>query len=256
MEQEKNAVVGAAGEFWWPRSTDISDLATALAKAQGAFEPLKRTRQVEVTTRAGTKYLFKYAPLDEVLAVVKEPLSKNGLSLVQLMDTDATGIVRLKTILMHSSGQWIMSVSPIYAVGGGHQDFGGALTYQRRYAICALLGLAGEHDEDNNLAESMDFHEIEKGTKQDINDQAAKKPSSEPRTIGPVERVYALAAKIGVTPEEVDGYIMTRFGIPKDKLTTAQKMTLVHVMDKLPSRSAFIEERDQWADTEQGNAAS
>ncbi len=228
----------------WSKSEWVGELAEALAKAQGAFGVLKRKKAVEVKTRTGGVYSFRYAPLDDVIALVKKPLSDNGLSFVQVLDTNDTGVVRIKTILMHSSGQWIMSTSPIYTAGGGNQDFGSALTYQRRYALCALLGLAGEEDDDANIVEAATVHEQE-GTQEQ---EKAQKPAG---GVGPVEMAYALARKIQVSEEEMDEYIAARFnGKMKHELSPLQGVSLKQTIERIPTRSAFIDELDQWRDIE------
>ena len=60
------------------------------------------------------------------------------------------GLIRLNTVLAHSSGEWISSDWPVCAtaeVAAPHR-LGAALTYARRYALFALVGIAGEDDLD------------------------------------------------------------------------------------------------------------
>ena len=63
---------------------------------------------------------------------------------------EAAGIVRLTTVLAHSSGEWMASdwpVCPIARRRAPHR-MGAALTYARRYALFTLVGIAGEDDLD------------------------------------------------------------------------------------------------------------
>jgi hypothetical protein len=73
------------------------------------------------------------------------------LATVQTTAIDqASGHIRLTTLLAHSSGEWISSdwpVCPISETAAPHR-MGAALTYARRYALFALVGIAGEDDLD------------------------------------------------------------------------------------------------------------
>ena len=90
---------------------------------------------------------YKYAPLDEVTKLVNSKLAAAGLSYVQ-MPGEGTLITRL----MHSSGEWLeasMTLAvPQLARGNDAQAYGAALTYARRYALTAMLGIAADEDTD------------------------------------------------------------------------------------------------------------
>lgn len=122
----------------------LGPLAAALAKAQSEFGAITRDKEVVVQKKAGGQYRFKYAPLDQILGVVRGPLSKNGLALVQLLDPDA-----LVTMLVHESGATLEARTPIPS-SSDIQSYGSAITYLRRYAVQAMLGIAAEEDDDGN----------------------------------------------------------------------------------------------------------
>jgi hypothetical protein len=126
--------------------TEIGPLAAALAKAQAAFPTVKRDKEVKVTTKSGATYTFKYAPLESILAAVRGPLSSNGLVLVQMLDEGA-----LVTTLLHESGASIGGRVDLPTTTN-IQELGSAVTYLRRYAIQAMLGIAAEEDDDGNSA--------------------------------------------------------------------------------------------------------
>jgi hypothetical protein len=126
--------------------SDYGPLAAALAKAQAAFPPISRDREVTVQMKTGGSYKFKYAPLDSLLSAVRVPLAANGLAIVQLLDEDV-----LVTSLLHESGAILSGRTPIPATEGV-QAYGSAITYLRRYSIQALLGIAAEEDDDGNQA--------------------------------------------------------------------------------------------------------
>lgn len=121
-------------------------LAAALAKAQTTFPPVKRDKKVTVQTKTGGSYSFSYAPLDSILNAVRGPLSENGLVLVQLLDDGA-----LVTSLIHDSGAILTGRLDLPGISD-IQAFGSAITYLRRYAIQAVLGIAAEEDDDGNRA--------------------------------------------------------------------------------------------------------
>lgn len=124
----------------------LGPLAAALAKAQTGFSKVTRDKTVTVVTKTGKSYSFAYAPLDVILAAVAPSLSKNGLVIVQMLDEGA-----LVTTLLHESGA---SLSGRVALPDTTdiQGYGSAVTYLRRYAIQAMLGIAAEDDDDGNRA--------------------------------------------------------------------------------------------------------
>jgi hypothetical protein len=129
----------------YPRA-DLGPLAAALAKAQAAFPTIGRDKSVTVQTKSGGSYSFKYAPLDTILSATRGPLTANGLALMQLLDDGA-----LVTSLIHESGA-IISGRIDLPQTANIQELGSAVTYLRRYAIQALLGIAAEEDDDGNRA--------------------------------------------------------------------------------------------------------
>lgn len=127
-------------------TSDFGRLAAALAKAQASFPPVTRSKTVTVTTKTGGSYKFSYAPLDAILDAVRKPLSDNGLALAQLLDNGS-----LVTMLLHESGA-VLEGRTALPQTGDVQALGSAITYLRRYAIQALLGIAAEEDDDGNAA--------------------------------------------------------------------------------------------------------
>jgi len=127
-------------------SDQFGDLAAALAKAQGEFQPIKKDR----TANAGT-YSYDYADLAATIEAVRPALSKHGLSYVQPVCSDADGSV-LVTRLMHASGQYIEGTYRLDSYDKP-QDMGSALTYARRYSLTSMLGIAAEEDDDGRAAQ-------------------------------------------------------------------------------------------------------
>ena len=90
----------------------------------------------------------KYADLPSILDEISEPLKECGLVLSQHPDGDG-----LTTLLIHAkSGEYFMSNGTMKPVKNDPQALGSAITYQRRYAICSILGLNVDKDDDGNEA--------------------------------------------------------------------------------------------------------
>jgi hypothetical protein len=91
----------------------------------------------------------KYASLSNILEAINEPLIESGLTFCQLPSNENG----LTTILMHSeSGEFIESDYTMRPVKDDPQGKGSAITYQRRYALAAILGLNIDEDDDGNAA--------------------------------------------------------------------------------------------------------
>ena len=90
----------------------------------------------------------KYADLPSILDEIAEPLKISGLVVSQFPDGDG-----LTTIVMHpKSGEWIEATGKMIPVKLDPQSMGSAITYQRRYALCSVLGLNVDEDDDGNKA--------------------------------------------------------------------------------------------------------
>jgi len=124
-------------------SEQIDKLAAALAKAQGELEgAAKRSNN--------PAYRSKYADLGAVWDAWQEVGPKNGLAVVQapIVSVDAK-MVSLVTTLMHASGQWMRAT---FAIPAGKQDahgYGSAVTYLRRFALSAIVGVCPVDDDGN-----------------------------------------------------------------------------------------------------------
>src|SRR4051794_25201215 len=133
-------------------SESIGTIAAALAKAQLELtNPEKSlTGTIPGMTPKGDRS-FRYAPLSTGLDLVRKGLGRHEIATVQTTAIDdSAGLVRLTTVLAHSSGEWVSSDWPVCPVSetASPQRMGAALTYARRYALFTLVGIAGEDDLD------------------------------------------------------------------------------------------------------------
>ena len=132
-------------------SDDISALAEALSKAQGAIDDASKGA-------VNTYYSSKYADLAAVRSVIREPLAVNDLSIIQLPKT-VQGGVEVTTMLLHKSGQYIseslfMPLFPKVNKDGKVTEvdahaIGSGISYARRYGLMSILCLAADDDDGN-----------------------------------------------------------------------------------------------------------
>jgi hypothetical protein len=133
-------------------SVSISALAKALAAFQGEAPNPPKTRTAKVPTKSGGEYRYTYADLADIITAMRPLLAKHGLSVAQSATNTEHG-VGVTTLLTHASGEWIMSDPLILPLSGATaQAAGSAVTYARRYALSAILGISSEDDDDGELA--------------------------------------------------------------------------------------------------------
>src|SRR5580693_6679225 len=130
-----------------------SDSIAALAKAQ--IELVNPEKSLVATIREegrhGREQTFRYAPLSAGLEITRKVLGQHEIATLQTTSIDQpAGLINLTTVLAHSSGEWIASDWPVCPVSEttSPRRMGAALTYARRYALFALVGIAGEDDLD------------------------------------------------------------------------------------------------------------
>ena len=141
-------------------SESIGTIAAALAKAQSELSNPEKSLVATIRSPFPREadQTFRYASLASGLDIVRKSLGQHEIATVQTTAIDeATGQIRLTTLLAHSSGEWISSDWPVCAVSetAAPHRMGAALTYARRYALFAFVGIAGEDDLDapNTLIE-------------------------------------------------------------------------------------------------------
>jgi hypothetical protein len=134
-------------------SEKIGAIAGALAKAQGEISNPEKSLVATIRSPfpRESDRTFRYASLASGLDIVRKALGQHEIATIQTTEIDqATGQIRLNTVLAHASGEWIASdwpVCPTSETAHPHR-MGAALSYARRYALFALVGIAGEDDLD------------------------------------------------------------------------------------------------------------
>jgi hypothetical protein len=134
-------------------SESIGAIAAALAKAQGELANPEKLLTATIRSpfpREGDR-TFRYASLASGLDIVRKSLGQHEIATVQTTAIDKeSGQIQLTTLLAHASGEWISSDWPVCLISetATPHRMGAALTYARRYALFALVGIAGEDDLD------------------------------------------------------------------------------------------------------------
>jgi hypothetical protein len=128
------------------RSTELNELFSALAKAQTVFAAAERAGENKFLKKEGTGKAHTYATLESVLEATKEGRDKNSLAIIQMPGNTGENIA-ITTLLGHSSGQWIESSFAVRPNKFDAQGAGSVITYLRRYALMAVLGIAPEDDD-------------------------------------------------------------------------------------------------------------
>lgn len=196
------------------KSDSIKNISSALSKFQG---------EVKNPPKSANNPFFKskYTTLDVLVDTAKPLLQSNGLSCIQSCGGNGAD-VSVTTLLMHSSGEWIESDALVLkADKQTAQGAGSAITYARRYALSAMLGLASEDDDDGNSA-------------------SGNKPSSKPPasvlSAPQISRLYAIAKKAGYEKVKVDEQISKKFGLKAEGLSKPQYETVVLGYEKLTKK--------------------
>ncbi|MFC4922196.1 MULTISPECIES: ERF family protein [Bradyrhizobium] len=134
-------------------SEHIGAMAAALARAQADLANPEKTLTAIIRSPFPREEdrSFRYASLASGLDIVRTALSQQEIATLRTTRIDeASGQVRLTTLLAHASGEWISSELPVCGIKEmeAPHRMGAALTYARRYALFALVGIAGEDDLD------------------------------------------------------------------------------------------------------------
>jgi hypothetical protein len=146
-ERDREGCTGRAESF--ESSEKLDKIFTALSKAQGEMSAAKK---------GAVNPFFKsnYADLASCYEACRPALVANGLSIMHLPMGEHPN-VRVKTVLAHSSGQWILCTVVVKPMKVDPQGTGSAITYAKRYGLVAIVALP-ESDDDGNAASTPNYH--------------------------------------------------------------------------------------------------
>lgn len=175
-------------------SASIGKITEALSTMQGSIVQPKLNKSVTVTTKQNGSYKFKYADLAACIGAAAPELQKNGLAVIQTIQGNT-----LVTTLSHKSGEFINSFLPLNPAtmqSTSFQSIGSMITYLKRYAYCAILGIVADEDDDANAAcgNQVQYNQVAKPQQS----QAAKPQQSQAAPAN---------TRAGITGAQLKGYI-------------------------------------------------
>jgi len=171
--------------------------ASALVAAIGELSNVAKTA-------ANPYFKSKYAPLDAIIDATRPILLKHGLAISQT-PLFLEGTAGVQTTIIHSSGYSTTTTLLLPLKDQSPQGVGGAITYARRYALAAVLGIASEDDDDGNVSSGLHKKEEARPAVAKVMD---KNPSVRPA--GAVTGVWR-----GVLPTNTKVAAKSKEGSPK-----------------------------------------
>lgn len=168
MSDESIDLGALAANIHADQSNSITELAAALSKAQGAIRPAVKDKE-------NPHFKSRYSDLNAVWEAARKPLSDNGLAVLQRVRITQDG-VSITTQLIHSSGQWLKDTAVWPTLQRTPQGIGSSLSYGKRYALAALLGIAsGDDDDDGNAASTTVGWFVPQQSRRDMASPKARK---------------------------------------------------------------------------------
>lgn len=143
------------GGGWIASSDDVDQLVTAFVAALAEAQSLTRDKTATVPTKSGGEYTYNYNDLVDVSDAARSVLAKHGLAVSQVPGTNQAGDASVWTTILHTSGQWATTEPLVMKAGGTPQGTGSAITYARRYALLAVLGISTENADDDGAYAEM-----------------------------------------------------------------------------------------------------
>ena len=124
------------------QSEHVTELAKGLLNVQRIVQPVAKDAENPFTKSW-------YASLNGVMEACRDALIENGIWLCQYpVPVESPNSLGLVTKLMHAeSGQWQSSLAVVPLPKADPQGMGSAITYARRYALTAMLGMVAEDDD-------------------------------------------------------------------------------------------------------------
>lgn len=122
------------------KSESIAKLAVAMVKAQTQVG-------IAIKNAINPHLKNKYADLGAVWDAIAPAMKEYDLAVVQMPAPSDDGRLHLETVLLHESGEWLSNVMVMPLAKQDPQGYGAALTYARRYALAALMGVTQDDDD-------------------------------------------------------------------------------------------------------------
>lgn len=127
--------------------SEQAELAAALVAFQASAPTINKGRTADMG-----QYSYKYADLTDIWDSIRPALKENGLAVTQSLTGGANGFMGIRTTVWHKSGQSISDTVELEVGRRTPQQVGSQVTYFKRYALSAVLGLVTEDDDDGAAA--------------------------------------------------------------------------------------------------------
>lgn len=218
-----------------------SEFAEALSAFQGQVTQPTKTKEAVVRHKDGNgQHKFKFADLPEVISAIREPLAENGLGYSQHPTLDGDRFI-LRTIVYHKSGGFMTSEYPLPG-SAKPQEMGAAITYARRYALCAMLGIHADEDDDGAAAA-----DVQAGPRTDAPVKTVEQLIEEVRGCKTIAQINGWTQRtrsvVGSFAEDDRARILEARGLHLQKLEDEQERT------KLNQRGAELKKEIEGATT-------
>ena len=156
------------------QSESVKTLLEGFGKAQAEFPTLPKDKN---------GYNYKYTDLDTVISTLRPILAKHNIGFMQTMTTLENGRWAITTRLFNNAGEWIEDTTPLPDVslskGNAAQNVGAAITYMKRYTLCAFLGVSCDEDPDGKPDGNIDINARANAQRQQQQPQPKQKPKSQ-----------------------------------------------------------------------------
>lgn len=221
------------------QTTMPAGINAALADLQTQLPHIAKDNTAKVPTKTGGGYVYKYADLAQISREVLPLLGKLGLSFTSRPTLREARLV-LVYELRHISGELIEGEYPLPA-NGSPQEIGGAITYARRYCLCAVTGVApDDDDEDAVLAEQAARHQRVERQKERV---AQQDTPPEPRITAAQQRsMQELFPQAGVAGDKAKK-LEFAIAVVKRKIGSATELTQAEADKVIGSLTEAAERR-------------
>lgn len=197
----------------------MNDLLRAMRAVQAALEPLAKDA-------VNPHFQSRYTSLGAITEALRPALAEHELVWMTFPCRDEHGQPALRYVLAHApSGEQLEDTMPLLLGQAHMQGMGSALTYARRYCLCAVFNVVGDDDDDGAAASSP------------ASPPAAEAPRPAGASDAQRKRVHKLLRDKGVTRDELQA-IVARWEITLgegwlDRLTAGRGGTASQLIDIL-----------------------
>ena len=158
------------------QSDSITELLSALAEVQSELPTMPKSSQA---------YGYKYTDLDTITQTIKPILSKHGIGYIQSVGGLTENALTLTTRIFNKKGEYIEDTAALPTItstkNNAAQTLGMSITYMRRYALCAMLGITSDEDVDANINGIVQTQSKPTPSKQETSSKQPAKFDFEPK---------------------------------------------------------------------------